>query len=83
MVMFAVAFAVPMFLGVIVYCAPFCPWVKLPTWVFVTVRSDAVTDTVVGSVAVYREASPPPMTVTVLVPEFAAAPTVTASVITG
>ncbi len=57
-----------MLLTVIVYVAPVCPWVKLPVWVFVTVRSGAVADTVVESVAVSLLVlvSPPPLTLTLL-----------------
>src|SRR5437867_6908055 len=31
--------ALPLLVTVMVYCAPVCPCVKLPTWVFVMVRS--------------------------------------------
>ena len=67
------------------YCAPFCAWVKLPMWVFITVRSGAVALTVVGSVAVSLTGvvSPPPLTVTVLFPVAAVADKLTVSVIAG
>ena len=79
--------AVPLFLTVIVYVAPVCPWLKLPVCVLVTVRSGAVgTTTVVGSLAVLLVVlvSPPPETVAVLVTEEGALPaTVTVRVIAG
>ena len=73
--------ALPAFDTAMLYVAPAWPWVKLPVWLLVTVRSGAGgSTTVVGSDAVSFAVlvSPPPETTTLFVTEEAvAAPTFT------
>src|SRR3989304_4174537 len=58
----------PLLVTVMAYVAPVCPWVKLPVWVLVMVRSGNWL-IVVGSLAelLVVFVSPPPDTVAVLV----------------
>ena len=77
--------APPLFVAVIVYAAPVCPWLKLPEWLLDMVRSggEAI---VVTSLAVSLDVlvSPPPETVTVFVTEAGALlATFTVNVIAG
>src|ERR1051326_144643 len=65
----------PLLLTMIEYAAPVCPWVKLPVWVLLTVRSGTnarlmVVRSVAESLRVL--VSPPPETATELVTEDAA-----------
>ena len=58
----------PVFLTVIVYCAPVWPWMKLPLCVLLTIKSGPfpmVVGSLAPSLAVFS--SPPPDTVAVLV----------------
>ena len=61
--------ALPLLVTVMVYCAPVCPCVKLPTWVFVMVRSGwrIVVGSLAVLLAVFRSAPFDSDTVTLLV----------------